>query len=71
VIGNYKEVSGILMPHSLEAGPTGSSERQKITLEKIEINVPIDDARFAIPAKQKAPEPDSGRARERIGFDLN
>jgi outer membrane lipoprotein-sorting protein len=72
MIGNYKMVSGILIPHSLEGGPTGSSERQKTTIEKIEINVPIDDGRFAMPARKTAPRPGSDDAsRQGIGGNAN
>lgn len=74
-IGNYKKVSGILMPYSLEGGPAGSPEKQKTTLEKIEINVPIEDSRFAFPARRQAPQPGSdpqkgGKSREGIGGGL-
>lgn len=56
-IGDYKEVGGLLMPHSMEGGPKGSPMRQKITIDKIELDVAIDDARFAMPAKKDAPAP--------------
>jgi outer membrane lipoprotein-sorting protein len=49
IIGDYKEVEGIMYPHSIDAGQKGSPQRQKITVEKIELNVPIDDARFKMP----------------------
>jgi hypothetical protein len=54
-IGDYKEVGGILYPHALEGGPKGRPERQKITIEKVEQNPALDDARFAMPAKKEAP----------------
>jgi outer membrane lipoprotein-sorting protein len=50
IIGDYKEVGGMMFPHSVDSGQKGSPQRQKITLEKIEINVPLDDARFKMPA---------------------
>jgi outer membrane lipoprotein-sorting protein len=56
-IGDYKEVGGLIIPHSFEGGPKGSPMRQKITIEKVELDVPIDDARFAMPAKKDAPAP--------------
>jgi hypothetical protein len=49
IIGDYKEVDGIMLPHSIDAGAKGSPQRQKLVVEKIEINVPIDDARFKMP----------------------
>lgn len=56
-IGDYKEVGGMLLPHSFEGGPKGSPMRQRITIDKIELDVAIDDARFAMPAKKDAPAP--------------
>lgn len=51
VFGDYKEVSGWYVPHSVEVGAKGSQFRQKITYDKIEANVPMDDKRFAMPVK--------------------
>ncbi|MCL4818861.1 MAG: hypothetical protein KJ067_06955 [Vicinamibacteria bacterium] len=56
-ISDYKEVGGLVMPHAFEGGPKGSPMRQKITVDKIELDVDIDDARFAMPAKKDAPAP--------------
>jgi len=50
-LGDYKEVAGWYLPYSIESGRKGSEDRQKITLEKIEANVPIDDRRFQKPAR--------------------
>lgn len=48
--GDYKEVAGWYLPYAIEAGLKGSTDRQKITIDKIEANVAIDDSRFAKPA---------------------
>lgn len=48
-IGDYKEVGGLMFPHALESGQKGSPQKMKMTIEKIELNVPIDDARFKMP----------------------
>lgn len=53
VLGDYKEVDGWYLPHSVEVGAAGSQFKQKIAYEKIEANVPIDDRRFAMPAANK------------------
>lgn len=66
-LGEYKEVNGWYLPHSLESGVKGGSSRQKVTYQKIEANVSIADSRFAQPgvkaeqpqlpdASQKKPE---------------
>jgi outer membrane lipoprotein-sorting protein len=49
-IGDYKEVGGLMFPHALETGQKGSPQKMKMTIQKIELNVPIDDARFKMPA---------------------
>jgi outer membrane lipoprotein-sorting protein len=52
-IGDYKEVEGLMIPHSVEGGVKGSPQKQKMTIEKVEINPPIDDARFKMPEVKK------------------
>ena len=47
---DYKDVSGYMLPYSIEQGAKGAPQRQKMTFTKIELNVPIDDARFRMPA---------------------
>ncbi len=49
IVGNWKDVGGLMYPHSIDAGQKGSPQRQKMTIEKIELNVPVDDARFKMP----------------------
>jgi len=56
VLGDYKEVGGLMIAHSIEASAKGNPQKQKITIEKVEINPPIDDARFTLPEVKK-PEP--------------
>jgi outer membrane lipoprotein-sorting protein len=56
-IGDYKEVGGLMFPHSIESGPKGSPQRQKLTISKIELNPDIDEARFKMPAVTAAPAP--------------
>lgn len=48
-IGDYKEVDGLVIPFASEAGPKGRPERQKITVETIQFNVPVDTAMFKMP----------------------
>ncbi len=48
-LGNYEKVAGVYWPFSIESGPKGGKRGQKITLEKIETNVDLDDALFAFP----------------------
>jgi hypothetical protein len=48
-LGDYEKIAGVFFPFSLEAGPKGSSDKQKIVIEKAEANVPIDAAAFKFP----------------------
>jgi outer membrane lipoprotein-sorting protein len=48
-IGDYKEVDGIIFPFAVESGMKGSDQKQKITISKIELNVPADDGMFKMP----------------------
>ena len=52
LLGDWKDVGGILMAHSIDNGQPGAPMRQKITIDKIELNVPLEDARFAMPVKK-------------------
>jgi len=52
--GDYDQVGGIYYPFEVESGQKGQSERSIITVEKIELNVPIDDALFSMPAVKPA-----------------
>lgn len=49
-LGDYKEVAGVYMPHSIEMGRKGSPNRAKIVFDRIEANVPLDDSLFRPPA---------------------
>jgi hypothetical protein len=46
IVGDWKSVNGLLFPHSVDSGQKGSPARQKMIVEKVEVNSPIDDARF-------------------------
>jgi outer membrane lipoprotein-sorting protein len=52
-IGDYKEVNGIMIPFAVEQGAKGSPQKMKMTIQKAELNVPIDGARFKMPTAAK------------------
>jgi outer membrane lipoprotein-sorting protein len=54
-IGDYKEVNGIFFPFAIESGLKGSPQKQKVTITKIELNVPVEDSIFKMPAAAPAP----------------
>lgn len=47
--GDYKEVGGLMFAFASEQGQKGSPQKMKMTIAKIELNVPVDDARFKMP----------------------
>ena len=57
VLGDYKEVGGIYFPFSMESGRKGNPNKSSVTFEKIEINMPLDDGRFAMPKTTGAKQP--------------
>jgi len=52
-LGDYKEVNGVYFPYSYEVGVKSSPNKQKITWEKIEANVPLAETRFTKPEVKK------------------
>jgi len=56
-IGDYKEVNGIVFPFAVESGVKGSPDKQKLTITKMELNLPTDDSIFKMPAVVPAPAP--------------
>jgi hypothetical protein len=56
-VGDYRSVNGLVFPHRIDVGPKGSPEHQSLVIEKIEVNPPIDPARFAMPAGRPAARP--------------
>jgi hypothetical protein len=53
-LGDYKSVSGWYLPHSIEQGRKGSSQKSTIVYDKIEANAPMDDGLFHQPAAAPA-----------------
>ncbi len=53
ILGDWKDVSGMMIPFSIDSGQKGAPQRQKITLEKVEVNPSIDDSRFKMPEIKK------------------
>jgi outer membrane lipoprotein-sorting protein len=56
-VGDYKEVGGLLIPHSIQNGAKGRPEKQNIIVEKVELNPSVDDARFKMPEAPTAEAP--------------
>jgi hypothetical protein len=54
-LGDYKEVAGWYQPYSYETNAKGSQNKQKITYEKVEVNVPLAATRFVEPSIAATP----------------
>jgi len=59
-MGSYKPVAGVMYPFSISQGPKDHPDAQTITVQKMEANVKIDPADFALPASLKTEEKKSG-----------
>jgi hypothetical protein len=53
VNSDYKEVGGLILPYTIQLGAKGQAQKQTITVDKIELNIPLDDARFKMPEAKK------------------
>jgi len=59
--GDYEQVNGIYYAFAVEQAQKGSASRAQFSVEKIEQNVDLDDALFAMPAtKAEAKKPAAG-----------
>ena len=54
--GDYKEVSWVMMAHSITQASPSQPEGMSITFEKIEANIELPADRFAMPEKEEAAE---------------
>jgi hypothetical protein len=52
-LGSYKPVAGVMYPFSISTGQKNNPGAQTVTVQKIEVNVPVDSADFALPASLK------------------
>jgi hypothetical protein len=53
-MGAYKPVSGVMYPFSIASGPKGDTTQwQTFTIDKIEVNIPLENSEFAVPASLK------------------
>jgi hypothetical protein len=56
-LGDYEKAGGVFVPTSIESGPKGAADKQRIIIDKVEANVPIDDAIFHFPGQISLPQP--------------
>jgi hypothetical protein len=59
-LGSYKPVAGVMFPFSISQGAKSNPGAQTTTVEKMEVNVPIDPGEFAVPPSLRTEEKNSG-----------
>jgi hypothetical protein len=52
-LGDYEKSAGVFVPTSIESGRKGDPDKQKIIIDKVEANVPVDDNIFHFPGASK------------------
>jgi hypothetical protein len=51
-LGDYEKAGGVFVPTSIASGRKGAPDKQRIIIDKVEANVPVDDAVFHFPASK-------------------
>jgi hypothetical protein len=59
-LGSYKPVDGVMYPFSISQGPKNHPDDQTTTVQKMQANVTINPADFALPASLRTEEKKSG-----------
>jgi outer membrane lipoprotein-sorting protein len=59
MLGDYEQVDGVYFPFSVESAETNTEDWTRLTVEKIEPNVPLDDSRFSLPVTKTDAKPAS------------
>ena len=53
-LGSYKPIAGVMFPFSITSGPKNDPESgTTVTVDKVEVNIPIEKNDFAVPASLK------------------
>jgi hypothetical protein len=56
-LGDYEKAGGVFVPTSIEFGRKGAPDKQRIIIDKVEANVPVDDTIFHFPGLITLPQP--------------
>jgi hypothetical protein len=56
-LGDYEKAGGVFVPTSIEFGRKGAPDKQRIIVDKVEANVPVDDSIFHFPGQIALPQP--------------
>jgi hypothetical protein len=58
--GDYEEVQGLFYSFAYESGAKGDANRVKLAVDKVEINVPLEDSIFVMPTAKTEAKPAGG-----------
>ena len=47
--GDYEQIDGVYFPMAMQMGVKGDSQHAQLTVDKVEVNAPLGDNRFALP----------------------
>jgi len=64
---DFRDVQGIIMPFAIESAATGSTQKQRVTVEKVEINPEMSESQFHMPAPAAA---DPAKPADKPGAEL-
>ena len=56
-LGDYEKVGNVFVPTSIEFGGKGAPDKQRIIIDKVEANAPVDDTIFHFPGLIPLPQP--------------
>ena len=56
-LGDYEKAGGVFVPTSIEFGRKGAPDKQRIIIDKVEANVPVDDTIFHFPGQIPLSQP--------------
>jgi outer membrane lipoprotein-sorting protein len=59
MLGDYEQVDGVYFPFLFETTETGTDQWTRVNIEKIEVNVPLEDSQFSFPATKPEAKPAS------------
>ncbi len=51
-LGDYEKAAGVFVPTSIESGRKGAPDKQRIIIDKVEANMPVDDTIFHFPTSK-------------------
>src|SRR5258707_8217065 len=55
-LGDYEKAAGVFVPTSIESGRKGAPDKQRIIIDKVEGNVPLDETIFQVPVHISLPQ---------------